>query len=437
MLSDFRRSVSIQFFGVVALLVLSIAGARGDTLFDLKAPLAPEAFIQLVLERNPTIAAAELAWRGVLTRERQVTAFDDPMLAYSVAPLTAASGESKFGQKLELRQSFPWPGQRGLRAAVARAEAAVARSDWQSVQIELAESAALAYLDYYVAWQSLRITQEHGELLRDLRGVAESSYVAGLAAQQDPIQAEVESTQLEQRRIRLDAQIRNHQARMNQLLHRDLSAEIPPPIAVLNAEIEIPARLEDLLLQAGNAPSLRRTEDERERAEAELKMRKAEGRPDLEAMASYESLWDLPEQTLMIGASVQLPVRKKRRAAAIEEASFEVERSRLRRDAALDEVRFELAEAMTELDAAEQVAALHRDRLLGAARDQAAAARSGFETGRNTFMALLEAQRNVLSVELSYQEALADLHRWRFRLFRAMGRLPDGLVLTGAQENQP
>jgi outer membrane protein TolC len=67
---------------------------------------------------------------------------------------------------------------------------------------------------------------------------------------------------------------------------------------------------------------------------------------------------------------------------------------------------------------------LFRDRLLPAARDQVGAARSGFETGRNSFLALIDAERNLRNVELGYEEALASLGHRRAELDRALGRIP-------------
>jgi len=62
--------------------------------------------------------------------------------------------------------------------------------------------------------------------------------------------------------------------------------------------------------------------------------------------------------------------------------------------------------------------------LVPAARDQVQAARSGFETGTNSFLALIDAERNLLNVELGHEEALANLGRRRAELDRALGRIP-------------
>ena len=67
---------------------------------------------------------------------------------------------------------------------------------------------------------------------------------------------------------------------------------------------------------------------------------------------------------------------------------------------------------------------LYASRLLPPARDQVEAARSGFETGRNSFLALIEAERNLRTIHLGYEQALADVSRRTAELERALGRIP-------------
>jgi outer membrane protein TolC len=67
---------------------------------------------------------------------------------------------------------------------------------------------------------------------------------------------------------------------------------------------------------------------------------------------------------------------------------------------------------------------LYRNRILPAARDQIAAARAGFETGANSMLSLIDAERSLRSAELNYHQALADANSRRAELDRALGRMP-------------
>jgi outer membrane protein TolC len=66
---------------------------------------------------------------------------------------------------------------------------------------------------------------------------------------------------------------------------------------------------------------------------------------------------------------------------------------------------------------------LIEDRQLPAARDRAAAVRTGFETGGSAFSDLIGAERGLLGIELEREEARADVCRRRAELDRALGRV--------------
>jgi outer membrane protein TolC len=86
-----------------------------------------------------------------------------------------------------------------------------------------------------------------------------------------------------------------------------------------------------------------------------------------------------------------------------------------------------------------QVVDLYESRLLPAAHDQLRAARSGFETGQVSFLSVVEAEKNLRSVELGYEEARTDRHRRRADLERALGVPPDELAtaLAPAADSEP
>jgi outer membrane protein TolC len=125
-----------------------------------------------------------------------------------------------------------------------------------------------------------------------------------------------------------------------------------------------------------------------------------------------------------VGVQLSVPLQLGRRKAAVDEANARLERARSQRLAIEDDVRLSVHSGVERLDESHHIVHLYRDRLLPAARDQVSAARSGFESGRNSFLALIDAERNLLNVELGYEEALANLWRRRAELDRALGRTP-------------
>src|SRR3990170_3215444 len=97
-------------------------------------------------------------------------------------------GESRLSRDALVRAVL----ERNPTIEVARSEADAARYDYQAVRLQLAAMASLLFDDYYFAERALEINGEHTRLLEEFQRIATVRYVSGLAAQQDPIQAEVE-----------------------------------------------------------------------------------------------------------------------------------------------------------------------------------------------------------------------------------------------------
>jgi outer membrane protein TolC len=400
--------------------------------------LERQALIDAVLAENPGLEAARMALAAARERVPQATSLDDPMLAYSFGPLSIASDEVPFGQAVEARQRFPYPGTLRLRGEAARAEADVAAEELETVRLELAIAASLLYDDYYLVHRALAINAEHVRLLGDFKRIATARYAAGEAPQQDPIQAEVELAHLVHREMVLGTTREVVTARLNALLHRPPGSPLPPPVERLPlAEHPVlePDALEESALAA--RPELGRLTAERAAREAAVELRELARYPDFEAMASYNSMWMETGHQWMVGVAVNLPIWRDRIRAGVAEARAEADRVESERERLADEIRAETRIAWARLEESHHILEIYRSRLLPASRDQVRAALSGFETGQVSFLALIEAERNQRSVELEYEENLADLYRRRAELARALGRLPvgaEGISVAGGAE---
>jgi outer membrane protein TolC len=381
--------------------------------------------IREVLERNPGLAAAREAWRAAQARPEQTTALEDPMLRYEVAPLSLFSRETHFGQSLELSQRLPFPGKRALAGEVAKAEAEAARGDFEAARQRLALMASMLYDDLYVVHRGLAVNGHHEEVLREMRRSAEAQYVAGRASQQDSLQAEVELGMLERDRLMLEAQRDMLVARLNGMLHRAPHLPLPPPPEKLDVSAEPPPPVESLADEAvKQRPELAGLRARVGGGDAAVKLARRESYPDVMVMGSYNSMWMETPHRFMAGVAVELPVFRGKRRAMVGEAEAMLQRMKHEEAQLVDDIRVEVAQARARVVEALKAVALYRDRLVPAANDQVAAARVGFESGRNDFQVVLNAEKNQRGVELRFEEALADVQRRRAELQRAGGKFP-------------
>ena len=379
--------------------------------------------IRAVIERNPTIEAARQAWGVAREREPQLTSLDDPVVSYSFAPLSI--GAVRYGHVIGFAQRLPYAGKIDLRREIARAEAEAARHDFQAVRLQLATLASLLFDDYYFVVRAREINTEHIGLLEDFQRIATARYASGLAAQQDPLQAEVELARLLHRDVVLRTDQRIVVAQLNALVHRPPDAILPLPPTELDAPMPSSA---DATAQADAAlaerPDLQASLAEIEAREVAVRLREKDFRPDFEIATSFNSLWGVSQYRWTVGLGVSIPLHRDRLHAASAEAAAALQQAESARVALEDTIRTEVYIAQERRLEAEHIVELYRSRLLPASRDQIRAARSGFETGQNSFLALIEAERNQRSMQLGYEEALTDFYRRGAELDRALGRIP-------------
>jgi outer membrane protein, heavy metal efflux system len=400
-------------------------GAADDAhLFANEQALERSALVAAVLARNPTVAAAREGLRAALAEVEQARGLDDPMLGYELAPLSV-TGDAHFGQVVSIRQKLPFPGKRRRAAEVALAMAEAEAAEIDVVRLELAQMTSELYDDYYVVARALEINDHHERLLEQIKKSAEVQYAAGRAAQQDPIQAEVELAQLERERIMAEAERDQIVARLNGLLHRGPSAPLPLPpadLAIATAPHGTSAELQQLALRARP-----------QRAAATARIRAAQAKvavagrayyPDVEVMASYSSMWEMPEHRWMAGLMIEIPIQRGKRRAAVDQAEAETRRAQYEDASVVDEIRVEVDRAHRRVAEAQALVDVHTAKLLPAARAQADSARAGFVSAQNSFLAVVGAQQNLRHIELSLAMARAELSRRRAALARVVGTIP-------------
>lgn len=423
----------------VAFVVAAVLAGRAaqaephtDDPFAGAAHLDRAVLVAEVLRRNPSAQAARAGWRAARAQVAQERGLDDPMLTYEIAPLSLFADDSSFehtsprlGHTIQIEQRLPVPGARALRAEMALAEAAMARQSWAEVELGLALSASMLYDDWYTAHRALDVNAHHVENVTAFRQSAEAQYAAGRASQQDPLRAEIELAELLQEKIMLEAQRDMVRAELNGLLHRSPRAALPPPPTELTVRTTMPPPGEDLEAVAlRQRPELAGAEAARTGRQAAVDLARKSYIPEVELMASYSSMWDETPHRYMVGVSVNLPLYREQRRAAVDQARASLSRSAYEQERLQDEIRVEVEKARQRLLEAMHVAELYRTRLVPVSRDRVAAARAGFETGRGSFTELLEAENALQAIELRAHAAIADVARRDAELARVVGTMP-------------
>lgn len=155
--------------------------------------------------------------------------------------------------------------------------------------------------------------------------------------------------------------------------------------------------------------------------EAAHELARQEYFPDFTVMGTYNSLWEQTEQQWLVGAGINIPLQLGRRSAAVDQTLAERDRLRAELVAGVDKVAFEVTDAYDRVVESEHVVSLYKSKVVPAAEENLKAARSGYENGKNDFLALLTAEKNLMITQLEYQQALTVHHQSLADLERSIG----------------
>lgn len=399
-------------------------------------PVLPlQLLIDQVQSRNPSIAAAYAAWGSAAQKYPQAVALDDPMFQSMIAPQSFTSSSNvQSSYYLGVSQKIPWAGKRQLRGQQANWEATAASLDMGETNLRLAEAARVAFLDYYLNVRIRELLDSNTKAANDFRNIAKVKYEANQVTQQDVLQADVELAQLEQRQIELDQERDIAIARINTLLHRRADHRLPPPPQSLPTVDDVLPVSSLRGIAVNQRPELQALSARVQAEQSAVELAYKEFRPDFEVMGRYDRFWTDKEQRPQIGLNMNVPLNQSRRHAAAQEAMFRVRKMQAELDQARDNIGNEVQSTFVRMRASLNTVKLYEKKILPASTDNQAAALAGYTAGTVDFLRLIEAQRETIELREKYQTAIAELHRRRAELERAVGGPVSNAMKEGTVE---
>lgn len=383
-----------------------------------------DSLVAEVLAVNPDIRVAAATWRAAAQRYPQEVSLDDPMFGFMLGPGSWGSDDVKDAYMIEASQKVPWQGKRQLRGSIARAEANAAYYDVGEQRLRIAEATRLAYYQYYLAHRQLDVLAESTDLLRDFREIAKSRYEAAAVEQQDVLLADVELADQQRRLLELTRQERVARARINTLLLVEPDGPLPPPPLTLKTSDSLLTADELRSMAIAQRPELA-AQSARIRAERyAVSLAGKEFYPDLEFVSRYDAFWQEEALRPMVGMNVNVPLYKQKRSAAVSEARARIVKEQADFDAKTVEIAFQVEQTYRRVEESRQTLGVYENNILPTAQHSIEAARASYLAGRLDFLRLVESQRQLLSLQDRYYEAMADYHQRLAELERLVGASP-------------
>ncbi|HZR46338.1 MAG TPA: TolC family protein [Candidatus Manganitrophaceae bacterium] len=378
--------------------------------------------LQEVAGKNPEIIAAEKRERAAEARIPQARAWEDPQVGVTQWSIPSSFNIGKADETwYTLSQSFPFFGKRALRGSVAELERTMASEEARSVRLKLMKEAKRAYYDLFFAHKAIEIHHEQEELARKFSRIAQEKFAVGEVGQQDVLRAQVELLQLTNDRETLEQERETAEARLNTLLNRPADSPLGTPQAPTLPAV-VP-KLEELQREAEEArPENRMQALAIRRGEESVKLARRDLFPDVMAEVAYWDVHDGPNRW-MASIKINIPwINKKKYDARIRENEAEQSRAEAAHQAAINETALRIKEVLVRFQSSRRLARLYESGILPLAEQSLEAATIGYQTKKNDFLTLIEAQKNIKELELTYARTLTEIQKSLAELEEMTGR---------------
>lgn len=353
-------------------------------------------------ENNPELRSAFGEWKAAVERISQVMSLPDPDLTFG---FYVRHMDTR--QMVGLSQVFPWFGKLDLAGGVAEKEAQVAAARVEAEKLKLFREIRTIYAELAYLEHAIRISGENQQLLNQFEQIALVRFRTGEVGEADVLRAQMEIERLADQVRTLEETRDPLRAELNAALGR--TAEMELPSAKLPDEngrsIDYSGRSFSELL-AGN-PRLRAAEHRVSRGELGVELARKESRPDITIGVEFSDNRQMRDEVMLM-ASVNLPIRRERYAAARREAQAVLETGEAAHEALFRELEVELRLTLFRLNDAKRKIDLYSENLLPRARQTVANLEGSYRAGRADFFDLIIGQQALLEIELNRERAIAD-----------------------------
>lgn len=367
--------------------------------------------LEIALQRNPDLLASRYQLTAAQARTTQAGLRPNPTLDIEFENF-GGSGQANGADVLEttlmLSQVIELGGKRDKRRLAAAADGDLVEIDQRARQLDALADVTQRFIGVVDAQQHVMLAAESLRLAEQTLATIEARVQAARA----PV-AEVSRARIAATRARLDRRQAESTLRTARYVLASSWGGAEPDFAAAQADLYAFRPLQtfdSLVARIERNPVISRFASEARLRGAELRLAKAQARPDLEIGLGIRRFEETDDTALVAGFSMGLPLFD-RNQGAIREAQAMRRQSEAEKQAAIVRVRAVLYAVYEEMTTARERCQSLRDEAIPQALTALEQTQSGYERGRFSFLELLAAQQELLALRSAAIDAAADYHR--------------------------
>jgi len=383
--------------------------------------------IKVLFENNREIRAAEETYKSTLEAIKAAGVLPDPMIDGSLFLKKIETKNGPMEAQMMLGQKFPLWGKLNRKRKIAVLKADIAGHNLKDKKVTAAFKMRKAWATYLKLINSLKILNEYNAELESFRSVALTQYATGTGVTQHPIlKLQIESSLVESQINDLESELEFAVNELKALF----DGEFSPSLFPVSWKVVVPDRPSEEWLritQSGN-PTYLKVLEEREIAVLQNELTIRQNYPDLLVGLTYTSIGSAEMSSANTGkdafgfrVGLNLPLWFNRNKARVRSTELIVKARDEVIEATWNRVEDDILSTKKELEEIEQTYKLYDSKLIRESEQMLSSAFAAYETGKISFLDVLDSERMAVRVKLGFEKTKAKSTIISAALLRAAG----------------
>lgn len=318
--------------------------------------------------------------------------------------------------EIQVMQMIPWLGRLDAEAQKARLEAMAAESNYQAERLRVVGEVRAAWFKLYVLGKQVQISEADKAQLESLIKTANARIATGASQPGDVLMATLELSSLQEQLLSYRQQMVATTAELNRLVGRDSSFPITPPATI---DAELPQWNHDLLrhIAMNSQPELAAARLRTAATRWGVEVARLKRRPDLSVGAGWMVMAADPgdmspgagNDAWTLNFSATVPLWRQKYDAMAAEATQQHYAAHASEDEVTTRIDAMLRDLWEQARAAEQTIELYEKSILPQARQTYEADQKSLVNNTVTFDRVIRDYRSLLTLEMGYHRAKAQL----------------------------
>lgn len=392
--------------------------------------------IDFVLGINPEVKAAEKAYQAAQEKIKVAGVLPDPMIEtyFSIDPLETRNGPVE--NQIMLGQKFPLWGKLRKERSIERIKSDISRLNLETTKINVSFLLRKQLASYLKQTESLKILNEYREELETFEAIAQSQYANGIGLTQHPIiKLQIEESLVETKINNLESALEKSINDLQVLYDGQfLSSQVNSYFY-----LDIGSLFEDYWVNLANTKSPRYLQAQARVAVAsdQYKLSKLKNYPDLIAGLTYSLVGptDLGgavssgADAFGVKLGINIPLWFRKNKARVKSESYtQKQQEELLLDT-WNKIEYDILSIIKEISEIKETYKLYDESIIYEAEQMLSSAYAAYETGKISFLDLLDSVRLGVKVKLEFENIKAKQTTLIAGLYKSSG------IIKPSQEN--